>query len=418
MTGVFAQANLLFAPFKGLHYAEPGSLAQRVAPPYDVISPELRRTISRQDPNNIVNLDLPLGAPGEDPYRAAADLLSSWQRRGILVRDKEASAYVLRTTTRLEDGRELARTGVYLAVATLPFAPGSRVRPHEQTHDGPKEDRRRLTLATGANLSPIFLLAPDTSGSLAKNLEQITKEMKPWTSFEALGGKHEVWMVTGQLGLRLSMLASDNQVYIADGHHRYETAVYLRDDRDLQQKYRAGAERTLAHVVSFKDPGLDILPTHRIIEGQPLERAMVLKAANPFFQRAQPGEPAHFTAVFNDGSEAAMQLRPDADLSSFSDLPEHQAVRTLAVTIADVVFIRGVLDKLFGRAAKMRYTPVESEARTAATSGKDALAVLLPPTKLEEVRAVSDAGEFMPPKSTYFAPKVPTGIVMRLLEGD
>ena len=100
MTGVFAQANLLFAPFRGLRYAEPGSLAQRVAPPYDVISPDQRRAISRQDPNNIVNIDLPLGAPGEDPYRAAADLLNSWQRRGILARDKEASAYLLRTTTR------------------------------------------------------------------------------------------------------------------------------------------------------------------------------------------------------------------------------------------------------------------------------------------------------------------------------
>lgn len=419
MTGVMALAgaNLLFAPFRGLRYAEPGSLAQRVAPPYDVISPEQRRAIARQDPNNIVNIDLPVGAPGEDPYATAADLLKSWQRRGILVRDNEPSAYVLRTTTKLDDGRQISRTGVFLAVATLPFTPGSRVRPHEHTHDGPKEDRRRLTIATGANLSPIFLLAPDTHGSLANNLQQITTD-KPWATFEALGGRHDLWIVTGQLALRLAMLASDSQVYIADGHHRYETAVYLRDDRDLHQRYRAGAERTLAHVVSFKDPGLAILPTHRIIEGMPLERAMVLKAANPFFQRTQPGEQPHFTVVFNDGSEAAMTLRPGADLSEFSELPAHPSIRGLAVAVADFVFIRGILAKLFGRAVKLRYTSVESEARAATMTGNDALAVLLPPTKLEEVRAVSDAGEFMPQKSTYFAPKVPTGVVLRLLEGD
>jgi len=417
MTGVMAGANLLFAPFRGVRYSEPGSLAQRVAPPYDVISPEQRRGFAKQDPNNIVQLDLPIGAPGEDQYAVAADLLKSWLRRGILVRDSEPSAYVLRTTTRREDGREVSRTGVFLAVATLPFAPGSRVRPHEHTHDGPKEDRRRLTIATGANLSPIFLLAPDTRGSLASNLEQITRE-KLWSAFEALGGRHEIWIVTGQLALRLAMLASDSQVYIADGHHRYETAVYLREDRDLPQKWRAGAERTLAHVVSFKDPGLEILPTHRIVEGKPLERAMVLRAANPFFQRAQPGETPHFTAVFQEGPDAAMVLRPEADLSRIENLPAHPAVRSLAVAIADYVFIRKVIQELLGRPVKLRYTSSETEARAAMATGKDALAVVLPATKLEEVRAVSDAGEFMPPKSTFFSPKVPTGIVLRSLEGD
>ena len=418
MTGIMAGAgaNLLFAPFRGLRYAEPGSLSQRVAPPYDVISPDQRRALARQDPNNIVNLDLPVGAPGEDPYATASDLLKSWQRRGILVRDSDPSAYVLRTTTKLDDGREVSRTGVYLAVAALPFTTGGRVRPHEHTHAGPKEDRRRLTIATGANLSPIFLLAPDTHGSLANNLQQITTD-KPWASFEALGGRHDMWIVTGQLALRLAMLASDSQVYIADGHHRYETAVYLREDRDLHQRFRQGAERTLAHVVSFKDPGLAILPTHRIIEGMPLERAMVIKSANAYFQRTQPGETSHFTAVFADGSEAAMTLRPGADLSEF-EIPAHPSVRSLAVAIADQVFIRGIVEKLFGRAVKLRYTSVEQEARAAVLTGNEALAVILPPTKLEEVRAVSDAGEFMPPKSTYFAPKVPTGVVMRLLEGD
>ncbi len=417
MTGIMASANLLLAPFRGLRYADPATLGPRLAPPYDVISPAMRKDLAKQDGQNIVNLDLPLAPLGEDPYHYAADLLDIWQRRGTLVREKEPTAYVLRTTSTLDDGRVMRRTGVYLAVAALPFTKGGRVRPHERTHAGPKEDRRKLTLATGCNLSPIFLLAPDTRGDIASTLEKATQE-KPWAIAEALGGTHEVWITPPAIALRLALLTSDSQVYIADGHHRYETAVYLQDDRALPKEMAAGARRTLAHVVSFRDPGLAILPTHRIVEGKPLARSEVLKAANPYFGRATPGQTPTLTAVFQDGSEAAMVLRPDADLSAATDLPAHPAVRSLAVAIADAVFIKLVLEPLLKKAPVLRYTPVEAEARAAVKESKTALSVLLPATKIEEVQAVSDAGEYMPPKSTFFAPKVPTGVVMRLLEGE
>ncbi len=417
MTGIMAASGLLFAPFRGVRYADTAKLAERLAPPYDVVSSDQRRALAKQDPQNIVHLDLPVGAPGENAYATAGDLLRSWMRRGTLVRDAEPSAYVLRTTTSLPDGTSQSRTGVFLAVAALPFAPGSRVRPHERTHEGPKEDRRKLMLETGANLSPIFLLAPDVHGSLAKNLAEVTAG-KPWATAGALEGWHEIWVVDGQMALRLSMLASDSNAYIADGHHRYETAVYLREDRDLRRNWVDGARRTLAYVVSFKDPGLTILPTHRIIEGMPLERPMVLKAASKYFQRVQKGETPHFTVAFADGSEAAMRLRPKVDLSAATELPEHPSVRNLAVAIADAVFIRVVLDGLYGRPAKLRYTPSEAEARTTVQAGNDAAAIILPATRLDEVRAVSDAGEVMPPKSTFFAPKVPTGVVLRLFDGE
>lgn len=417
MTGVMAGASLLFAPFRGLRFSDPETLGDRLAPPYDVISPEMRRVLSKQDQQNIVNIDLPVAPPGEDPYKYAADLLGIWQRRGLLVREKEPTAYVLRTTATLDDGRLMRRTGVFLAVAALPFAKGGRVRPHEKTHAGPKEDRRKLTLATGTNMSPIFLLAPDSRGDIASTLENVTKT-KPWATADAIGAQHEVWVLDGKTALRLSILASDEPVYIADGHHRYETAVYLQEDRALSGNLRQGARRTLAHVVSFKDPGLAILPTHRIVDGTPLERGAVLKAATPWFGRAQPGETPHLTAVFADGSEAAMSLRDDADLSAATDLPAHPSVRSLAVAIADFVFVKLVVEPLLGKTPTMRYTPVEGEARKAVTEPKTALSILLPPTKIEEVQAVSDAGEYMPPKSTFFAPKVPTGIVMRPLEGE
>jgi uncharacterized protein (DUF1015 family) len=418
MTGVLAGSSLLFAPFRGLRFDDPQSLSVRLAPPYDVINPEMRRALSKLDQQNIVNVDLPL-APlgGEDAYAYAADLLGIWQRRKVLVRDKEPTAYVLRTTGKLDDGRMMRRTGVFLAVAALPFAKGSRVRPHEKTHAGPKEDRRKLTLATGTNMSPIFLLAPDSRGDIASTLEKVTLE-KPWATAEALGATHEVWILEPRMALRLATLASDEPVYIADGHHRYETAVYLQEDRDLPSKLKPGARRTLAHVVSFKDPGLAILATHRMVEGKPLERSEVLKAATPYFGRTLPGQEPTLMAVFADGSEAAMTLREDADLSAATDLPQHPSVRSLAVAIADFVFVKLVVEPLLGKAPTMRYTPVESEAREAAKDRKIALSILLPATKIEEVQAVSDAGEYMPPKSTFFAPKVPTGVVMRPLEGE
>lgn len=413
MTGIAMSAGLLFAPFRGLRYAEPASLGARLAPPYDVIDTEQRRTLSRQDPCNIVQVDLPVAAPGADPYAGAADILASWQRRGVLVRDDEPMAYVLRTTSTTEDGRALSRTGIFLAVAALPFAPGGKVRPHERTHAGPKEDRRRLTMATGCNLSPIFLLSPDSRGDLAATLELITAE-QPWAKAEAIGGTHEVWLVKGPMARRAATLASDEPVYIADGHHRYETAVLYRDKAPKAWKY--GAQRTLAHVVSFQDPGLEILATHRIVEGQALSREAVLKAASPWFGRALQGQTPTLTAVFADGSEAAMVLRPDADLSQATDLAPQPPARELAVAITDAVFLKVVVGGLIGREPKLRYTPSAAEARGAAS--RAALSVLVPPTELEEVRAVSDAGQIMPPKSTFFVPKVPTGVVMRLFEGE
>jgi len=413
MTGIAVSAGLLFAPFRGLRYADPATLAARLAPPYDVIDTAQRRALSRQDICNIVQVDLPVAAPGEDPYAGAAEKLASWQRRGILVRDGEPMAYVLRTTSTFEDGRALSRTGAYLAVATLPFAPGGKVRPHERTHAGPKEDRRKLTMATGCNLSPIFLLSPDSRGDLAATLAQITKEA-PWATADALGARHEVWLVKGPKALRIATLASDEPVYIADGHHRYETAVLYRDE--APKKWKLGAQRTLAHVVSFQDPGLEILPTHRTVEGKPLTREAVLKAARPWFGRALRGQRPTLTAVFADGSEAAMVLRPDADLSAAPDLAPQPPARSLAVAVTDAVFLKAVIGKLLGREPVLKYTPSDAEARAAAVTS--ALSVLVPPTELEEVRAVSDAGQIMPPKSTFFAPKVPTGVVMRLLEGE
>jgi uncharacterized protein (DUF1015 family) len=402
----------LFAPFSGERYADPRSLAARLAPPYDVISPARRAELAAQDPCNIVHVDLPEAPRGEDPYREAARLLERWRADGTLVRDAEVTAYVLRTSGTFPDGSSRQRTGVFLAVAAEPFARG-RVLPHERTHAGPKEDRRRLTHATGCNLSPVFLLAPDSTGALVETLAETTAR-EPWASCTALGSQHEVWIASGQAARRIAAAASREPAYVADGHHRFETAVLFRGE--APERWRDGATRTLSHVVSFRDPGLEILPTHRLVVGAPVTVEAFRAAAAPYFSEAPRGGKPVFTAAFAGGAEIPLIVRTDADLSGARDLPTHPAVRGLAVALADAVAVGVVGASLLGQLPELRYTPDAGEARDAARAGRCAFALLLPPTRLDEVRRVADAGQIMPPKSTFFAPKVPTGVVLRPLD--
>lgn len=389
-------------------------LPLRLAPPFDAIDPPLRAELAGRHPTNIVHVDLPVAEAGADPYGVAAQLLEGWRKSGVLVRERQRSAYVLRTTTRLAGGSERSRTGVFLAVAAEPFSTG-RIRPHERTYAGPKEDRRRLTHATGCNLSPVFLLAPDSAGAVTELLTQVTAGA-PWTVCEAIGAAHEIWIVRDESAQRLADAVGTEPAYVADGHHRFETAVRFRDE--APERWRAGAARTLAYVVSCRDTGLEILPTHRLVQGRPIGTKEFLAAASPFFQPVTGPRDATLTAVFRDGAEVALRLREGADLSPATTLSDHPALRSLAVALADAVAVRVVAAGLLGCPPALRYSADAAEARGAARRGACAVALLLPPPRLEEVCRVADAGEVMPPKSTFFTPKVPTGVVLRPLGGD
>jgi uncharacterized protein (DUF1015 family) len=303
---------------------------------------------------------------------------------------------------------------VFLALSAEPFAAG-RILPHEKTHAGPKEDRRRLMHATGCNLSPVFVLAPDASGALAALLAEVGAAT-PWACCDAIGATHEVWLVTGDRAAQLARAAGAAPVYIADGHHRFETSVLFRGE--APEPWRAGAARTLAHVVSFRDPGLAILPTHRIVQGTPLSREAFLGAARPYFTVPADAKDATLTVLFADCRELPLRLRPDADLSRVRDLSAHPSVRDLEVAIADAVAIRTVAAGLMRGAPALGYTADADEARAAACGAECAFAVLLPPTRLDQVRRVADAGQVMPQKSTFFAPKIPTGVVIRTFAGE
>src|SRR3989441_338983 len=262
----------LVAPFQGERYAAVERLSALIAPPYDVIDQAERARYAALAAKNTVNVMRPKappappaapGGPEEDRYRVAAERLAGWRRSGVLRRDAEPVLYVLAQDFTLPTGERRTRRGVFAAVAAEGYEP-RRIRPHERTHAGPKADRLALLRATATNIESIFLLAPDPDRALANAVAQVSEGTADATA--ALNGVGiRLWIVRDPSHFPLPQ----SPLYIADGHHRYETAsAYALEN--------ASADRVLALIVSAQDPGLVVLPTHRVIfgTGRELERML------------------------------------------------------------------------------------------------------------------------------------------------
>ncbi|OLD15495.1 MAG: hypothetical protein AUJ01_12110 [Acidobacteria bacterium 13_1_40CM_3_65_5] len=249
----------LVAPFRGERYAAVDRLSALIAPPYDVIDSAERARYAALDPDNIVHIMLPEAPPGaaaDARYGVAAERLAAWRRAGVLRRDAEPALYVLAQDFTLPTGERPIRRGVFAAVAAEGYEP-RRVRPHEKTHAGPKADRLALMRATATNIESIFLLAPDPDRALA-NAVAAASHGPPAATAELNGVGIRLWIVRDPS----PFLLPPSPLYIADGHHRYETAsAYALENPG------GGADRVLALIVSAQDPGLSILPTHRVIFG-------------------------------------------------------------------------------------------------------------------------------------------------------
>jgi len=399
----------LVVSFRGERYRETERLSRLIAPPYDVIDAARRARLAALDAHNIVHLMLPEAPAGGDRYAWAAEQLATWRRRGVLARDAEPAVYVMAQGTRL---------GVFVALAAEGYE-SRRVRPHERTHAGPKADRLALLRATRTNLESIFLLAPDGDRALQRALAEVAKRA-PDATAELDGVGIRFWVVRGGDLSRFPLAQSP--LYIADGHHRYETAcAYARED--------PAADRVLAFVVSAADPGLVVLPTHRLIYGAGRRADVMLAAWRAWFDvaRVPPGvDPvAHLAELGRDrtaclvaspdGSVLALTLKPDARLEDVRDLGASAAVRALDVARVEALVVKPILHADMSTPT-LRYTADAAEALAAVRQGASA-AVLLNPARVEQVFAVADAGDVMPPKSTYFAPKVPSGLVLRPCEG-
>jgi len=414
---VNAELPPLVAPFRGERYASRDRLSALVAPPYDVISKEERARYAARDPHNIVHLILPEAPAGADRYAHAATQLGAWRDAGVVRVDAAESVYVVAQDYALPSGEQRSRIGMFAAVRAEPFST-RRVRPHEQTHSAPKADRLALLEATRTSLESIFLLAPDPDRALARALVQAASGA-PAARAELDGVGIRLWMVSGDGAAELSRLAGRAQLYIADGHHRYETAV-------AYAQRAPGADRVLAFVVSAGDPGLTILPTHRIIFGSGRDAPKLLEGWRRWFdvgrvapcmdrveRLAELGRQGTACIVaFPDAYDVSLVLKRGVSLDDAPGLGTSRAVRALDVARIEALVVQYIL-AADPATPSLAYTPDPRAAFDAVRAGKAAAAVLLNPTKVEDVFAVADAGEVMPPKSTYFVPKVPSGLVLR-----
>src|SRR6266446_329608 len=383
----------------------------------DLVAPFRGERYAALAAENIVHVMLPEAPPGtpeDDRYRAAAERLATWRRTGVLRRDPEPVLYVLAQDFTLPTGERRTRRGVFAAVVAEGYEP-RRIRPHERTHAGPKADRLALMRATATNIESIFLLAPDRDRALATAVAHASQGT-PDATAELNGVGIRLWIVHAPSPFPLPLAP----LYIADGHHRYETASAYA----LENPF---ADRVLALIVSAQDPGLAVLPTHRVIfgAGRDLERLLprwrewfdvqpLAAGRDPATALASLGRDRTACLVADRSRVLVLLLKPGALPDRLPSLAQSAAVRELDVARIESLVVKEVLGA--GTSTPIvRYVPDAKEALGMVQHGGAAVAVLLNPTKVEQVFAVADAGDVMPPKSTYFVPKVPSGLVLRPL---
>ncbi len=419
-----------------------GALADVIAPPYDVIDADLQAKLYARSPHNVIRLILnkeePADTATENRYTRAARFLRDWTTDGIVVQDSARALYVYHQDFEVE-GRRFTRKGFLSRVRLEPFGQG-RIYPHEETLSGPKADRLKLFHATGMNLSPVFGLYPDETGKVNGLLDAAVARVLPLEATDHLGVVSRLWPVTDQqIVSEVAGLMGPKPVFIADGHHRYETGL-----RYLEEKRQAGEVRDaeaapnfiLMMLVSMSDPGLVILPTHRLVSGLAgLKADQLRQALGEHFQLETigTGDQAARDAwelMEADGSQEILGFGTVADgvwqtgrLRSAPWMtalaPEHSpAWRGLAVSVLHVMVLNQLLGKAASTAPTCRYVHLLREVTDAAAARQCDLAVLVPPATMGHVETIAGNLEKMPPKSTYFYPKLLSGLVFNSLKGN
>jgi uncharacterized protein (DUF1015 family) len=413
-------------PLRALHYdlAKVGSLADVTAPPYDVIDADQRAALLARSPYNVVAIDLPEGEP--DRYAAAAALLESWELEGAVVRDPAPAIWAHTQDYAGPDGRRLTRRGFFCRVRIEDYGPG-RVRPHERTHPGPKEDRLRLTRATRTNISPIFSLYSDPNQDAWAALAPTTGQQEPWGEVtDPDGTVHRVWRGFDHEAIAAVQRATAGaELLIADGHHRYETMQTYAEEVGGEGEHRY----ILMCLVALEDPGLTVFPTHRMIGrlGDERWRALGLALERDFEIGEVPL--AHIAPPPGDGPLElgyidARELRPyrlklrDQAIADAA-LPERSsAYRHLDTGVLEALVLKGALglsDEDISHFNGLFYARDAGEALALVKAGDYDAALLVRPTPVAEVKDIAAAGENMPPKSTYFFPKLLTGLLFNRL---
>ncbi len=435
-------------PFRALRYAPDvaGDIGRLVAPPYDVIGEEERRVLLARNPRNVVRLDFPTLEPGDpdsdERYRRASRLLSGWRGEGAIRQDPRPAVYLYEQEFRAPGSQvPLLRRGFFARVGLEPF--GSGIRAHERTLPGPREDRYRLLRATNVNTSPVVAMYEDDSGHVAEIIEAVAGECPSTEAVDIVGDRHRLWMLTVDTdgrAERLAAAAATVPLTIADGHHRYETALRYRVEQRVGNPEVESSERGSDFVLMLLlEPGagpLLVLPTHRVVHrlGQPglselrtglrelfevhdgVTRTAMLDTFGP--EAASPGGTGRIGLWTRDGGSILVVRRPAIEPL----LPEGgAALRGLDVSVLGSALAATVgLDAAaVASGDRLTYTKDAAEAMSIVDAGGDAadVAFLLDPTPASEIIAVASQGDVMPQKSTYIYPKAITGLVINPLEG-
>ena len=429
-------------PFRALRYDPEVAtdLALVVAPPYDVIGPELQRRLLDRHPRNVVRLDLPPVEPGDDPderYRRAARTLAAWRSDGTFHKDPRPAIYVYEQVYRVPgSGIERTQRGFFARLRLEAFGPESGVLPHERTLAAPREDRYRLLRATGVNTSPVVGLYDDASGGASAILASIAARRPDIDVTDDDGVVHRLWVAPADGDnadhvAELVRIAAGGAVTIADGHHRYETALRYRDERRMSRSCEEDPafDYLLMLFLETSAEPLTVLPTHRVVRGLGAGGLASLHEGLPNLFDIAPANRQGLDAAFGGGLAAGGEgrfglwtrtggsiLTARRDAFRSDDAPGGAALGELDVTLLGSALERlaGIDAAAIAGGQRVAYTKSVAEALDWVDRGVDGAdaAFLLEPTPVASISAVAREGDVMPQKSTYFYPKALTGLVI------
>jgi uncharacterized protein (DUF1015 family) len=438
-------------PFRALRYAAAigPDLSAVVCPPYDIIPPTLGMALRERDPRNAVRLELPepeAGGAPETRYRAAARQLAEWRSAGVLVKDRQSAVYIHEMGWDEAGGRPAGRArGVFARLRLEAFGPASGVRPHERTMTGPKEDRFALLKATGVNLSPVILLSDPAPDTLAGLLDRLTAGAPDVVAVTDDGVRHRLWACpvstdadgqpTGDVAVLLERLGA-GPLTIADGHHRYETALRYREERGQNRACESDPawDYALALVYDVAEAP-PVLPTHRVLVSGPSGSAVIdaladlvdvqrlPDASTVLSVMSRPEPPADPVATGSgriglvSGDVAAVLRVRDGAVGALQDPAASEASRGLDVNRLAIMLERLGIDAAdLAAGGRVAYVKDAADAVAHTLQGTGVATFLLDGPPATAVTRVAAAAEVMPQKSTFFDPKAPAGLVFGPLE--
>jgi uncharacterized protein (DUF1015 family) len=428
-------------PFRGVFYNQKKfrDLSKVIAPPYDVISKEEQEKLYKKSPHNFIRLDL---SQEPDSYPAAAQLLSEWLATGIFERDATPAIYFLSHRFKLKSGEQKIRQGFFALTELQDFASGD-IRPHEKTLDAPKEDRLKLMLACHAQLSPIFALYSQLKQTINRMLSVAVEGVEPFIEIEQDNGDEcRLWRVAdASLIEKVQHEMKDQWLLIADGHHRYEATLSYRDQMRKEQGQWNGREAfnyIMVYFANINDDNVVILPTHRLVRGYAHKPFLELeeKLQTYFYVEQHPKTPEGKISFLKALKTAAKKHRVIG--ASFKRDPRYlilrlknkrtmqrlakdlsAPLRELDVSTLHLLILEHILGMSPDEQAKgenIRYSQDEELVVQALEKEDYQAAFILTATKAEEILTTVASGEKMPQKSTYFYPKLPSGLIVNKLD--